>query len=178
MQDQTDLIINPIRLRIIQYTAHNTPATVAQIAKAMSDISKATLYRHVRVLVENEILTVVGQEKIRGTYEQSYSLNLQKLNSAEQGNSSETQTLVYSMLAKLIEDFRRYFNSETANPIKDKLYVGTNALYLDDNQFADFTEELYTVVQKYSQTPSDKNGKARMITIISSPVQQENDKEE
>lgn len=175
MQNKADVIINPIRLRIIQYAAHNTPVTVAQIAEAMPDISKATLYRHVRVLVENEILIIVGQEKIRGTFEQSYSLNLQKINSNGRESMPELQALVYSMLGKLMEDFRQYFNTNTADPVADRLFVGANTLYLDNGSFDDFVQDIYAIVEKYSQAPADKNGKVRLITFVSSPASGEND---
>ncbi|HAQ41299.1 helix-turn-helix domain-containing protein [Anaeropeptidivorans aminofermentans] len=175
MQNKADVILNPIRLRIIQYVAHNMPVTVAQIARAISDISKATLYRHVRILVDNEILIVIGQKKIRGTLEQSYSLNLQKINSAGQESTAETQALVYSILGKLIEDFGQYFSTDTANPVEDRLFVGTNTLYLNNGSFDDFVQDIYAVVEKYSQLPADKNGKARMVTFVSSPASAEND---
>ena len=75
MQNKVDVILNPVRIRIIQYASQNQPMTVAQLANALPDVSKATLYRHLRILTENQILQVVGEEKIRGTFEQSYSLN-------------------------------------------------------------------------------------------------------
>lgn len=175
MQNKADVIINPIRLRIIQYAAHNTPVTVAQIAEAMPDISKATLYRHVRVLVDNEILIVVGQEKIRGTFEQSYSLNLQKINSNGRESTVEMQALVYSMLGKLMEDFRQYFSTDTANPVEDRLFVGVNTLSLDNDSFDDFVQDIYAIVEKYSHSPADKSGKVRLITFVSSPASGEND---
>lgn len=178
VQNKVDTIINPIRLRIIQYTAQNQPVTVAQISKALPDISKATLYRHMRVLTENEILHVVGQEKTRGTFEQSYSLNMERVASSEQDSSSEVQTLVYSMLLKLVEDFRQYFNSEDSNPIKDKLFMSTNTLYLEDGVFEEFIKEVYDVVEKYSRIPAVENGEMRMISIVSSPAVKESIEEE
>lgn len=173
MQNKVDVIINPIRIRIIQHAAHNGPLTVAHLAQALPDISKATLYRHVRVLVENEILQVVGQEKIRGTFEQRYSLNTQKFNPTGQESSAELQTLVYSMLAKLAHDFGQYFDSDTATPTEDRLFLATNTLHLDDHQFEQFIDEMFAVVAKYSQAPTSHNGKTRMITLVSSPSNQE-----
>ena len=178
MQDKIELIIHPARMRIVQYAANHGCVTVAQIAKALPDISKATLYRHVRVLSENEVLQVVGQEKIRGTYEQSYSLNLEKIKPTGNETKAEMQSLVYFMLANLIESFREYFVTETSNPIQDKLFASTNTFYLDDSQFDAFIQEIYAPVEKYLQAPAQINGKSRMITIVSSPAMQEESKEE
>ena len=178
MQDKVALIIHPVRMRIIQYAAGLECVTVAQIAKALPDISKATLYRHVRALAENEILQVVGQEKIRGTYEQSYSLNLQKIKPEKSETNTETYSLVYFMLANLIEGFRSYFDIETADPVKDKLFISTNTLYLDDSQYDAFTQEVYAAVEKRIKAPARTGGKPRMLTIVSSPADNDKAKEE
>jgi DNA-binding transcriptional ArsR family regulator len=177
MQSKVDIIFNPIRMRIIQYAAHNQPVTVAQIVKVMPDVSKATLYRHMRVLTENEILQIVGEEKIRGTFEQSYSLNTGKINASGQESCSALQTLVYSMLTKLIADFTQYFSRDLVAPVKDKVFVSTNTLNLNDDEFDSFTRELFAVIGKYSQLPTKGNGKTRMITVVSSPVSQEETEE-
>jgi DNA-binding transcriptional ArsR family regulator len=177
MDNKVAVIFNPIRMRIIQYAAHNQPVTVARIAQALPDVSKATLYRHMRVLTENEILQIVGEEKIRGTFEQSYSLNVEKINASGQESRSELQTLVYTVLAKLISDFTRYFIADFVNPIEDKLFVSTNSLNLDNDDFDSFTKEIFSVIEKYSQLTVKENGKTRMITVVSSPEPQDETEE-
>lgn len=170
MKKKADVVLNPVRMRIIQYAARHQPVTVDMMASALSDISKPTLYRHVKVLVENEILLVVGEKKKRGTYEQSYSLNLSKVTSTGQESSEDMEALVYSILAKLIEDFRQYFSQEGAKPVEDKLFVGVNTLYLDDSSFDRFVHDIYEVVSRYIQAPVGKEAKVRMISMISSPA--------
>lgn len=170
MKSRVDLIIHPARMRIIQFVAGQKSVTVAQIAKALSDIPKATLYRQVRTLTENDILQVVGEEKIRGTYEQSYALNLQSINPTGDESNEDRQSLVYFMLASLMEDFRTYFEKEEVDPVEDKLFLTTNTLYLNDSQFDTFTQEMFAVVEKYLKAPAQPEGKARNITVVSSPM--------
>jgi len=168
LEHKVNIILNPVRMRIIQYVARNQPATVAQIAKALPDVSKATVYRHMRVLTESGILQIVGEEKIRGTFEQSYSLNLGKVRASGQESASELRALVYSILTKLIEDFTNYFDKEPVAPVEDKVFISTNTLSLNDGEFDDFTQELFAVVEKYSRLPAKPGGKTRMITVVSS----------
>jgi len=172
MLSKIDVIVNPIRMRIIQYAAYNQPVTVTQIAQAIPDVSKATLYRHIRILTENEILSIVGEEKKRGTFEQSYALNLDKINVSGQESNSELQSLVYTILTKLIADFTQYFNGESANPFEDKVFVSTNTLDLNNDDYDDFTKEIFGVVEKYIKLPVKEKGETRMITIVSSPTSQ------
>lgn len=177
MQNKVDVILNPVRMRIIQYAAQNQPMTVAQIARALPDVSKATLYRHMRILTENQVLQVVGEEKIRGTFEQSYSLNKGKINATGQESRCELQALVYSMLTKLITQFTEYFNRDLTCPVKDKLFLSTNTLFLDNDDFDSFTQETFAIIEKYSRLPFKDNSKTRMITVVSSPVSHEETEE-
>lgn len=75
-----DIIMNPTRNRIIQYLISHGQATTSEIALKLSDIPKATLYRHMNVLVKNKILLVVEEHKIRGTVESVYTLNRAMMN--------------------------------------------------------------------------------------------------
>lgn len=177
MQNKVDVILNPVRIRIIQYASQNQPMTVAQLANALPDVSKATLYRHLRILTENQILQVVGEEKIRGTFEQSYSLNRSKINATGQESRSELQVLVYSMLAKLIAEFTQYFNRDLITPVEDKLFLSTNIFNLDNDDFDSFTQEIFAIIEKYSRLPVKENSKMRMITVVSSPVSHEETEE-
>lgn len=175
--EKVDVLLNPVRMRIIQYAAHNHPVTVGQIAGAMPDVSKATLYRHMRVLTENGILQIAGEEKIRGTVEVSYSLNVDKINASGQESYSELQALIYSMLTKVIADFAHYFSKENINPFDDGYFVSANALSLKDSDFDSFKKEVFAVVEKYSLMPAVDNSKMRMITVVSSPAASEETEE-
>lgn len=48
-------------------------------------------------------------------------------------------------------------------------------MYLNNDSYDDFVQDIYAIVEKYSQSPADKNGKVRMITFVSSPASGEND---
>ncbi len=173
MKNKADLLLNPVRMRIIQFTAQNQPVTVAQTAKALPDVPKATLYRHMRVLTSSGILSIVSEEKIRGTFEQSYSLNTEKIYASGNESGSELHTLVYSVLTKLIADFTEYFGNESENPYKDRLFVSSNALRLDDNDYNEFIREIFETAEKYSRFPVKVNAKTRAVTFISSPAPEE-----
>ena len=65
MKDNSALLLHPIRIRIVQLLAYNKSMTVSSLADAMADVPRSTIYRHVSVLQDNDILTVVKEEKIR-----------------------------------------------------------------------------------------------------------------
>ena len=65
--DIVEIVMNPARQRIFQYLLVNETGTVKEMRKALPDIPSASLYRHVKILLDNGILTVVEENRIRGT---------------------------------------------------------------------------------------------------------------
>ena len=57
--DIVEIVMNPARQRIFQYLLVNETGTVKEMRKALPDIPSASLYRHVKILLDNGILTVV-----------------------------------------------------------------------------------------------------------------------
>ena len=67
--DIVEIVMNPARQRIFQYLLIHETGTVKEMRKALPDIPSASLYRHVKILLDNGILTVVEENRIRGTVE-------------------------------------------------------------------------------------------------------------
>jgi DNA-binding HxlR family transcriptional regulator len=72
--DVIKAIMHPIRLRIIQELNLKKSATTKEIQRACGDCSQATLYRHLKTLLEYEIIEVVHENNINGIIEKVYAL--------------------------------------------------------------------------------------------------------
>lgn len=82
-----EIVMNPVRQRIFQYLLLHETGTVKEIRKALPDVPGASLYRHMKLLTESGILTVVGENRIRGTVESIYSLNKSALEIDDDGTA-------------------------------------------------------------------------------------------
>lgn len=102
--DIVEIVMNPARQRIFQYLLVNETGTVKEMRKALPDIPSASLYRHVKILLDNGILTVVEENRIRGTVESVYKLNKKTL---EQNDS--TGLSVQASLLRLCGGVREVF---------------------------------------------------------------------
>ena len=100
-----EIFLHPIRTRIIQLVANHTSMTVSAIADAMDDIPRSTIYRHVKILSENNVLIIVKEEKIRGTYEREYAFNYELMNTQD---NKEDQA-VFAFLLNVFFDFNEFF---------------------------------------------------------------------
>lgn len=169
-------ILHPVRLRIIQYAASRETFMVSDLSDNLPDVPKASLYRHVRALAENDILQTVNQFKVRGTVQNEYSLNRDSIVPGSGDNDADARARVFGILGKLMNDFHAYFSQPNPAPMEDRLFLSLNSLYLDDASFEQFIEELLAVVQRYTKQPS-KSGKNRMIAIVSSPAEKHSEEE-
>lgn len=178
MQDKyMKLVMNPIRLRIIQYLMKNERGTTAEIKEELSDIPTTSLYRHMKLLLEGGCIEILEEKQLRGTVEKTYGLVNKPVGEM---TSEKANQIISEGLLSLMESFRQYFSSgESVDPKADKLLFATSTIFLSDEEFEEVGEEVQKVIDQYlSNKPGEegkqrKQRKQRRITIISSPCEKE-----
>ena len=166
------IVMNPVRQRIFQYLLVHETGTVKEIRAALPDVPSASLYRHMKLLTENAILTVVGENRIRGTVESVYALNRSALE-MDDADGSAVQTALLGICGA----FARYFSGGHAEPRKDMLLMTTCTLMLTDEAFSKYLSEINQVTLKYMDAAVEADSKARQITLISAPTDDGNEPE-
>lgn len=73
-KDYMDACMNSTRQRIMQVIMIKKEATSAEIGEELPDIPRASLYRHIKVLLDAEIIVVVKEESKRGSIEKTYAI--------------------------------------------------------------------------------------------------------
>lgn len=163
--EMAEIVMNPVRQRIFQYLLVHETGTVKEIRKALPDVPSASLYRHMKILTEHGILTVIGENRIRGTVESIYQLNKSALE-IEDANGGAVQSALLGICAS----FAKYFSGDSPDPKKDMLLMTTCTLTLNDTEFMDFLTEINQVAVKYMDIPIKDGSKTRQITLISAPT--------
>ncbi len=64
-----DLLLHPVRLRIVHGLFGGRELTTTQLGARMPDVSKVTVYRQVAMLVEGGFMEVAGEQRVRGAVE-------------------------------------------------------------------------------------------------------------
>src|SRR5690242_3267934 len=121
-----DLILHPVRMRILILLSGSAGLTPQQMAEQMSDIPQATLYRHIKSLAQAEVLTVTAERPVRGTLEKVYALNTSGENVRGSGpegaaafnrlSKAEHQRYFTSFMLTLLDDYTRYLNRDANGP--------------------------------------------------------------
>ncbi len=168
MKDITDIMLNAVRMRIIQTLAASQNMTVTEISKKISDIPRTTLYRHIKILLDNHILSIVSEQKIRGSLERTLAINVKEI--ANPNTLEDATQNAFAFLMNKCAAFQKYFNGENPDPAKDKLFLNNTILMTTDEEFDQFLSELKELIAKYNFDFLEGR-KARDISIVSAPGQ-------
>ncbi|OBZ10644.1 hypothetical protein A8L34_18860 [Bacillus sp. FJAT-27264] len=168
-----DLILHPIRMRIIQSLARGGKRTTGQLVQEMSDIPQATMYRHLNKLLKAGLLQVAGENKVRGTVEKVYYLaqgseDLTPPDVTEQ-SSEEHLTLFMRFVSSLIGDFSQYVGQDKYDMRQDGISFRQVHLHLNDEEYADLLGEIRQAMHKYSGNEEGGERRRRMISTIVIP---------
>ncbi|PKM74327.1 MAG: hypothetical protein CVU91_00210 [Firmicutes bacterium HGW-Firmicutes-16] len=160
-------MLNPVRLRIIQALAVNQTLTATELCEKISDVPRTTIYRHITILLDNNILTVISEKKIRGSLERTLALNVEEITKHNTLENATSNALTFLM--NRYARFHDYFSGENPDPGKDKIFLNNTVMMMDDNEFDSFLLELRELLIKYSlETAIGRI--PRDISIISSPA--------
>ena len=158
--------MNPTRQRIIQVIMIKQEATSAEIGEELPDIPRASLYRHIKVLLDASIIAVVKEEFKRGSMEKTYAIATQM---PYDDTNEEYNSLIQSALMGLQGEFYRYFNGENPDPQRDLLTVGSASFMMSDEEMMEFIKAYGELIQKYMTNKPAEGRKVRKVTLVISP---------
>ena len=162
-----DACLHPIRQRILQVLLEKKEASAAQIQESLSDIPRASLYRHIKVLAECGVIEAVREVPKRGSAEKFYTVCAPP---ADAQTNENMNRMIQATLLRLANDFSGYLADEEHDPKQDLLTVGQATLLLSDEEFAAFLTEYSQVLAKYLPNRAGEGRKVRKITFLSSPT--------
>lgn len=116
MKKRVDLIIHPVRFRILQ-TLAKAQLTTQEIAERLPDVPKSSIYRHLKLLLENEVVAVVETQLVKGIEEKTYRVAQSlRLSAAEMDGLSAEEHLGYftNYTLTLLKEFDNYLQDAEA----------------------------------------------------------------
>ncbi|WAH36085.1 helix-turn-helix domain-containing protein [Alicyclobacillus dauci] len=173
-QSKADILLHPIRMRMIGALAGVEQMTAQQLHSKLGDVPLPSLYRHLKKLEEAEIIQVVDTQQMRGATEKSYALvsGGVVLTDRDVQTASTSDHLRYftTFLATLLRDFERYITQDgDVNFVRDGCGYRQIPLHLTDAEFADFQKDLRDVFVRYLGLPARADRVERMFASILIP---------
>ncbi|MEU6583126.1 helix-turn-helix domain-containing protein [Nocardia sp. NPDC046763] len=168
-----DLLLHPIRLRIVQAFLNDRALTTSDLRDELSDVAPTTLYRHMTRLVDAGVLTVVAERRVRGTVERTYVLRLSAasigLDEIDAMSADDHRQAFMAYIAGLLGDFDRYLARGDIDLLRDQVAYRLAAMWLTDTEFAELRRKLLSVLQPGLANPPGPGRTRRIYASILLP---------
>src|ERR1700678_286468 len=146
-----DLLLHPVRLRIVKAFLGDRALTSKQLAAELPDVPAGSIYRHVARLTEAGVLQVVAERRVRATTERTYALRM--YDARMQPDEIAAMTLdqhlnaFLAYVAGLLGDFDRYIAKQPADPGQDGSGYRVAAMWLTDAELAAYLREFEEITR-------------------------------
>jgi hypothetical protein len=168
-----ELLLHPVRLRIMQAFLGGRALTTADLGAELADIPPASLYRHVARLVDAGVLTVVAQRQVRGAVERTYEMGERALIGADEfagmtADQHRQAFLIY--VSALIDHFDRYLARTDIDPPRDGVGYRMTGLWLDDTELAELQRGVAELFAPYLMNTARPGRRRRLLGTVLLPM--------
>ena len=165
--NQLDLLLHPVRMRLVNAMAGGLALTTSDLCGRLPDLPQATVYRHVDRLVRGGIFEVVSERRVRGAVERQ--LRLAREQARIDTEASRSMTLedhrrgFTATTAALLGEFNRYLEQEGADPLEDGVSYRQGIFWLSRADRSRLYRDVTALLRKLNRPP----GKGRTPYLLS-----------
>ena len=169
-----DLIVHPIRLRLIQAFSPGDRMTAHQLAARLPDTPPATLYRHLGALVRGGVLAVVQVRPVRAAQEKVYALveGAANVGPTESRAASPADHLrAFTVFLGLLRgDFERYLARHSRPDLaKDGVAYYQIPIWVTNAEHERFVKELKAILAPLRKNEPNGSRTRRFVNIVTLP---------
>lgn len=173
--DLLDLLLHPVRLRIVYALSGERVRTTADLCASLPDVPKTTVYRHVALLAEGGVLEVAEEQRVRGAVERHYRLRRDRtVIDAEAGATmslDEHRHGFAAAMAALHAEFNAYLDRPDASPASDLVGYRQGILWLNEEELTEVAAEVRGVMAARAGNQPTPGRRPRLISVIQFPTE-------
>ncbi|OCA87143.1 helix-turn-helix domain-containing protein [Bacillus wudalianchiensis] len=175
-ESKGEVLLHPVRMKIVQTLVNGRKLTVQQMGEKLPDVPQASLYRHLKKLVEADLVIIAEENQVRGTVEKVYALpeTSQAMAPEEFLSLSKEEHVSYfiKFMATVLADFESYVNQDSFDFLKDGAGYRQAMFYASDEEFKHFLTVLGQEMMKLIQNePAPGRRRRTMSTIVTAEQQ-------
>ena len=163
--DFSELALHPVRLRVLQHIRVEGSCTAKDIARALDDVPRATVYRQVKALEEGGAIEVERTRHVRGAVEKTYVLAERLVSPCAQ----DARALSAAMHLASMSALDAYFAREGANGAADRVFFQIADLWVTDGEYDELLASLASVLEPYVKQSYSEGRRRRSLSLISAP---------
>lgn len=175
LMDNTELLLHPVRLRIVQAVLDGRRFTTSELCERLPDVSKATVYRQVALLAEGGLFEVDSEKRVRGAVERRY--RLQRARAVIDADAAAAMTTedhrrgFAAVVASLLAEFDVYLARAGIDPLADKVSYPQFSLWLSDAEKAALIDEVAASLRARAANGPAPGRRRHLLTTILFPVE-------
>lgn len=166
-----DLILHPIRIRLM-VELYGREMTSRELAEQLPDIPQATLYRHIKKLVEGGVYTIVSEEMVNGAMERTFAVaqGAGRISPEEMGRIGQEAHIQYFTIfaTALIDSFTRYMQqTDPSQVVEDGLSYNEAVIYLSDEERTHFQDTVTQLIESVlANRPDPSRKRYRLASVV------------
>jgi DNA-binding transcriptional ArsR family regulator len=169
--DTQRLLLHPVRLRFVSAVLDGRRFTTSDLARRVPDVSSATLYRQLAILVDGGLVEVVSEERVRGAVKRTYQLVRRRplLDGEDTSAMSgeEHRELLSSLATAMLAEFGRFVSEPDAD--RSASSYRQFALWLTDDERGELWGEIDAVIARYSKPVPGLGRRIHLLTNVLFP---------
>ncbi|HEX6683685.1 MAG TPA: helix-turn-helix domain-containing protein [Candidatus Limnocylindrales bacterium] len=173
--DTADLLLHPVRIRIVNAFAGRPTLTTTEIGERLPDVPKTTLYRHVGTLASAGLLEVTGEQRVHGAVERSYRLNRASTRFTTERAAAMTledhRHGFAAAVAALLADFNAYLDRPNADPMADMVGYVQVPLWLSEEELESMAEQVRAILASKMDNGPAPGRRLHMVSPILFPIE-------
>ncbi|GHO78767.1 transcriptional regulator [Ktedonobacter sp. SOSP1-85] len=173
--DTIELLLHPVRLRIVHAMSGGRALTTFQLRARMPDVSKATMYRQVGLLVDGGILEVEGEQKVGGTVERRYRLRgpsaVISADAAASVSLEDYRRAFATAMTALLGEFNAYLDRGHADPTADSVGFRQHSLWLSPNERDELISEMRKAIVPQLKNEPAPGRRQHLLSPILFPIE-------
>ena len=174
--DDLDLLLHPVRIRIVHALGGGATLTTSELCARLPDLAQATIYRHVRLLADHELIRVVGERRARGAIERRYRLNAKSArvdeDEARRMSIDDHRRAFAAAMAVLLAEFNGYLNRAGSHPSDDLVGYRQIPVWMSTSELRELIHEVSAAIQRLANNPPADDRRPYLVSPIVFPIAQ------
>jgi DNA-binding transcriptional ArsR family regulator len=160
-------------MRIIQALLRGEKLTAHQLQQRLTDVPQATLYRHLKKMVEAGVLDIAEEIPIRGTLEKVFVLadhgahiTAEDLRDA---TADDHMSLFMNFLAGMIGEYGRYIQHSGLDLMKDGVSYRQFSVYLTEEENLQMLYAIRDILKQAMENEPNEHRRKRIVYLVDFP---------
>ena len=163
--DWNELVLHPVRLRVLQHLRATGKATAKEIAAAMDDVPRATAYRHVKTLEEGGAIEVAQTRRVRGATEKTYVPSPRVMHPSPQ----DARALSAALHLESMGAMDAYLADEGADLAADRVFFQPARFWATDEEYDALLSRIKEAIGEVLENAAGEDRRLRTLAIVSAP---------